>query len=324
MNTTQNRITKIVVIINFIFILLEWSPLPLLTMHLMTPAFITRYLNSLYPMSQYPLSQTIDWILDNIAIATCVLGSIFILFDKLFPVAKWLLVISFVLGELTVFTDSPYIVYGPWFFIQEITNILEGVILVLLFIPRQKISVTVAQEPVISKISQVVEKNSTLPALASEEKITTPVNDVKKNNYKRKFPYLLGVWLNCLMLLNFFILYHNPAFTNMKHFHDFNLSAIIQNDLNILVLIQIGFLICIGALYKLRKWGFFGFLVLYLISLPIYYYHQDMHMVHTIFPLVWISLTYLALNGTKIGEKSAWNILIPASYSIFCLARKKV
>lgn len=136
MNTALNKLIKIVVIFYFIFIVVGLFATPLLS----TPVDVTHYLNSLYPLAQNHTLRHIDGQLDYMILPALFIGSICIFFEKLLPVGKWLILISFVLSELTDFIEPAYTVYGLSLFTKEVSDMLQGVILVLLFIPMEKIS----------------------------------------------------------------------------------------------------------------------------------------------------------------------------------------
>lgn len=146
--TTLNRLTKIAVILYSILLAVSFnignSP--------SIPVDITHYLNSLYPVAHNHFLEIVDTWFGIIMLITFLIGAISVFFKKLFPLGKWLILIAFILNEVGSLIEPAYITYGASQFIIEIYTVLEGVILVLLFIPREKsLKIEVPNKP-ISKI----------------------------------------------------------------------------------------------------------------------------------------------------------------------------
>lgn len=135
MNTTKlNKLTKITVI--FYVILLVASFNTFFTQQI--PGSITHYLNSAYPIAQSQFWKIVDTWVSYIMLITLFGGIVSVFFKKLFHIGKWLLFAAFLSNAAGSLIEPAYITYGINQFITEIYTVLQGVILVLLFIPREK------------------------------------------------------------------------------------------------------------------------------------------------------------------------------------------
>ncbi len=274
------------------------------------PNNISHYVNSLYPISHTHLAKTVDSTSNNILFFALIIGCILIFIDRYplcFSIGRILIFTAFVIGEATVFVEPPYMIYGLALFLKEVCDIIEGVILILLFIPS-------AKEIIIAKnISNPIAKTTPNLLLKASQPIETQNSTPKiiTTTKKRKLSYIFNVWLNMSMFVFFYLLTQHPAFKNILHAHGSYWSAIWRNDFSITLFLSMGYLVCISALYKLKKWGFFGFLIIYALSIPLYY--QQTHSIHLILPAIWITITYILLKKTTIGEKTLWDTLLEKS-----------
>ncbi|OGT48028.1 MAG: hypothetical protein A3E82_04530 [Gammaproteobacteria bacterium RIFCSPHIGHO2_12_FULL_38_11] len=124
---------------------------------------------------------------------------------------------------------------------------------------------------------------------------TTPaINEDKKTIVtKKRFPFALQMWLWLALFINLVILFKDPKFST---------------GVDSLMLTQIGFIFCLIALRYYQKWGFWGLLIIYVISLPINY-SGGVNIDYLLLPIAWIPITYFILKVLKIEENSIWNQL---------------
>jgi len=123
------NITKCLLLLQLIIVFI---PRP--TDNLVLPSSVSAYLNSMYSIPLNNIVQNVYLIFAVISVGFLIIGSICIFINRL-SIGKWLILISIIIAEAGTFLSKPEIEYGVSLFLKEISTMLQGVVLVFLFLP---------------------------------------------------------------------------------------------------------------------------------------------------------------------------------------------
>ncbi|PJA02860.1 MAG: hypothetical protein COX72_08715 [Gammaproteobacteria bacterium CG_4_10_14_0_2_um_filter_38_22] len=131
------------------------------------------------------------------------------------------------------------------------------------------------------------------------------------NERKKKLPIIISAWLTILMGINLLFLYNLPAYKAMINLQRFAMHDVLNVLSDQFFIIQVGFLICLCALCFLKKWGFYGLLIVYAFAV-----WAALHAIGSpiagnalFLPPAWILITYILLRVVKIENLSVWHLM---------------
>lgn len=159
------------------------------------PTVVNHYLDSLYPIAQNHFWHHINTELSGGTFVMLLISSI-IYFCNIISVGRWLLIFTFVLGEASDFITKAYIVYGFSLFFKELSDILEGVLLILLLLQNSKI--------VTEKEKVVIPNQLAAPTVIENIQPISPVihaKNTQQNPTKKKQPFFIRLLFFIFILI---------------------------------------------------------------------------------------------------------------------------